>query len=63
MYDQSDAESLRRLRTDRGVDERQVGGPRREADSHGLRQAEEPAEGVSLQGVIWRWHMRRRRER
>lgn len=63
MYDQSDTALVRRLRSDRDADERQVGGVKREVEHHGLRQAEEPAEGVNMQGVIWRWHRRRRRDR
>lgn len=63
MYDQSELAAVRQLRGDRDTDERPAGGPRREAEHHGLRQAEEPADGVNLQGVVWRWHRRRRRER
>lgn len=63
MYDQSEATLGRRLREDRAGEEREVGGERRDVERHGLRQAEEPADGVNLQGVVWRWHRRRRRER
>lgn len=63
MYDQSEAETARRLQPAHDANERHADNARREADPRKLRPAEEPADGAHPQGVVWRWHVRRRRPR